>query len=87
MKVRYENLSDVLVVHVQPGTPIADVRQDGRGNLFGFDEEGELVVLEIVDASRRMDLMRSFEGLVDRFRSDGAPRRREDVDDEGGSKT
>lgn len=86
MKVRYENLSDVLIVHLQQGKPIAEVREDGLGSRFSFDKDGHLVAMELVDASRRPDLMRFFEGRLEQAFGDGVRRRRmEDVGDEGGS--
>lgn len=86
MNVRYESLSDVLVVRLRRGAAIAEIREDGRGSRFSFDEKGRLVALEIVDASRRRDLMRSFEGRLEVFLdAGGSSRKVEDVGDEGGS--
>lgn len=75
MRVRYENLSDTLIVKLRPGAVIVAVRTDVAGSQYHYDAEGELVGMEIVDASLNVDLIRSLERKVDEA-AEGCLRRR-----------
>lgn len=70
VQVHYEPVRDVLTVRLQQDAAITDVTEDLSGTTFGFDERGDLVVIEIADASRNIDQVRwleqALEGLVAR---------------------
>src|SRR5690625_4771509 len=84
--VRYESLSDTLIFHLRPGVPSAEIREDLGGSSYFYDANGELVAMEIVDASSQRELVRSLECRLERF-ADGLRRRRgsgKEFSDEGG---
>ncbi len=54
MKVTYDSRTDTLSVLLQEGRPIAESDEDKPGIILDYDEAGNLVSLEILDASRRV---------------------------------
>ena len=54
MKVTYDSRTDTLSVLLQEGQPIAESDEDKPGIILDYDEAGNLVSLEILNASRRV---------------------------------
>ncbi len=53
MKVIYDRETDTLTV-IFAETPVVESDEDKPGVILDYDEEGNLVSLEILDASRRV---------------------------------
>ncbi len=60
MKVIYDSETDTLNV-ILKDTPVAESDQDKPGVILDYDEHGDLVSLEILDASRRVTQPRGVE--------------------------
>jgi uncharacterized protein YuzE len=54
MKVTYDRETDTLSVILREGVQVAESDEDKPGVILDYDEEGSLVSLEILDASRRV---------------------------------
>ncbi|NCJ05355.1 DUF2283 domain-containing protein [Synechococcales cyanobacterium C] len=54
MKIIYDPEVDVLRILFQD-TPISESDEDGFGIIFDFDDQGNVVGLEVLDASQRID--------------------------------
>ncbi len=54
MKVSYDEKTDTLSVILQDNTPIAESDEDKPGVVLDYDAKGNLVSLEILDASNRV---------------------------------
>ena len=54
MKVSYDSKTDILSVVLKEGVPVSESDEDKPGVILDYDEEGHLVSLEILDASRRV---------------------------------
>lgn len=65
MKVNYEPTKDILTLTLRDNVPIIDVAEDAAGTVFGYDERGDLVVIEIFDATRNVDKLRDIERMLD----------------------
>ena len=63
MKVTYDPARDVLTVELKPG-PVAESDEDKPGVILDYDEEGNLIGFEVLDASRRVADARSMEFQV-----------------------
>jgi len=69
MKVVYDRETDTLIV-VFSDTPVAESDEDKPGVILDYDAAGNLVSLEILDASRRVGVPTQIEYQVV---SGGAP--------------
>ena len=54
MKVSYDRRSDILSVILRDDVAVAESDEDKPGVSLDYDTEGNLVSLEILDASRRV---------------------------------
>lgn len=54
MKIEYDKTTDTLTVILRDGALVADSDEDKPGIVFDYDAVGELISLEILDASRRI---------------------------------
>jgi uncharacterized protein YuzE len=61
MKVSYDETTDTLSVILKDNTPIAESDEDKPGIILDYDEVGNLVSLEILDASKRVTEARKVE--------------------------
>lgn len=58
MKVHYDAATDTLTV-VLRDAPVAESDEDKPGVILDYDEEGNLVSIEVLDASKKMQDPRS----------------------------
>jgi len=63
MKVTYDREVDVLSIEFSPGA-VAESDEDKPGVILDYDEAGNLVGLEILDASKRMPAPQTLEYSV-----------------------
>jgi len=61
MKVTYDQRTDTLSVVLKEGVKVAESDEDKPGVILDFDEAGDLVSLEILDASKRVTDARKIE--------------------------
>ena len=61
MKVTYDSRTDTLSVIFKDETPVAESDEDKPGVILDYDDEGNLVSLEILDASSRVSDTRKIE--------------------------
>lgn len=61
MKVTYDARTDTLSVILRDGVPVAESDEDKPGVILDYDKEGNLVSMEILDASRRVTETRKME--------------------------
>ncbi len=54
MKVRYDRKTDTLSLVLRDGAAVAESDEDKPGVILDYDKDGNLVSLEILDASRRV---------------------------------
>ena len=60
MKILYDPRTDTLTVEFKPG-PVAESAEDKPGVILDYDEQGDLVGVEILDASKRAPELRSVQ--------------------------
>ncbi len=63
MKIVYDQASDILAVILNE-TSIAESDEDKPGVILDYDDKGNLVSLEIMDASRRVNVPTKIEYQV-----------------------
>lgn len=63
MKVIYDTKADTLTI-IFNDMPVAESDEDKPGTILDYDEKGDLVSLEILDASRRVSLPGKIEYQV-----------------------
>jgi uncharacterized protein YuzE len=61
MKVRYDPKTDTLTVILRDEEPVAESDEDKPGIILDYDAEGNLISLEILDASKRVTEARKIE--------------------------
>lgn len=54
MKIEYDKATDTMTVILRDGAAVAGSDEDTPGIVFDYDAGGELISLEILDASRRV---------------------------------
>jgi uncharacterized protein YuzE len=63
MKVIYDQAADTLTI-ILAETPVTESDEDKPGIILDYDDKGNLVSLEILDASRRVNLPSKIEYQV-----------------------
>ncbi|GAB4240074.1 MAG: DUF2283 domain-containing protein [Acidobacteriota bacterium] len=61
MKVTYDQKTDTLTVILKSDATVAESDEDKPGVILDYDEAGNLVSLEILDASKRVSEARKIE--------------------------
>jgi len=61
MKVNYDSRTDILTVILKDNVTVTESDEDKPGVILDYDAKGELVSLEILDASRRVSEARKVE--------------------------
>lgn len=54
MKVSYDQKSDILNVILKDGASVSESDEDKPGVILDYDEGGNLISIEILDASKRV---------------------------------
>ena len=54
MKVRYDQRTDTLTMVLKEGVQVAESDEEKPGLILDFDGAGDLVSIEVLDASRRV---------------------------------
>ena len=60
MKTTYDPRTDTVTIRFKPG-PVAESDEDKPGVILDYDAEGNLIGVEILDASKRVDEARSMQ--------------------------
>ena len=61
MRVSYDPKTDTLTVILRSDTKVAESDEDKPGVILDYDESGNLVAIEILDASQRVTEARKIE--------------------------
>ncbi len=61
MKAIYDTTTDTLTIIFKDNVPVAESDEDKPGIILDYDNEDNLVSLEILDASKRVTDTRKFE--------------------------
>ena len=61
MKVSYDSRTDCLTVILKEDVPVAESDEDKPGVILDYDDQGDLLAIEILDASRRVTDTRRIE--------------------------
>jgi uncharacterized protein YuzE len=54
MRVRYDQDVDAVTIELKPGAIVEESDEMKPGVILDFDESGDLVAIEVLDASKRM---------------------------------
>jgi len=61
MKATYDPVTDTLTIILKENTPVAESDEEKPGVILDYDNQGDLVSLEILDASSRVTETRRME--------------------------
>jgi uncharacterized protein YuzE len=61
MKVTYDQKTDSLTVILNADSPVVESDEDKPGVILDYDKDGNLVSLEVLDASKRVQEARKIE--------------------------
>ena len=61
MKVSYDSKTDTLTVILRDSVAVAESDEDKPGVVLDYDDDGNLVSLEVLDASKRVSDARKVE--------------------------
>jgi uncharacterized protein YuzE len=61
MKATYDARTDTLSIILKPDAQVAESDEDKPGVILDYDEDGNLISLEILDASKRVGDTRRIE--------------------------
>jgi uncharacterized protein YuzE len=61
MKVSYDPVTDTLTVIFKEGSTVAESDEDKPGVILDYDNKGDLISLEILDASKRVTQTQKIE--------------------------
>ena len=61
MKATYDAVTDTLSIVLRPDVRVAESDEDKPGIILDYDEQGNLISLEILDASKRVTEARRME--------------------------
>lgn len=61
MKVTYDPRTDTLTLILKEGVQVAESDEDKPGVILDYDDQGNLISLEILDASKRVTEARKIE--------------------------
>lgn len=54
MKIRYDKETDILLIQIA-NKPIEESDQEKKGIIIDYDASGEVVAIEVLNASKKMD--------------------------------
>ncbi len=63
MRIRYDSKTDTLTI-IFSDAPVAESDEDKPGTILDYNASGDLVSIEILDASRRVELPTQIEYQV-----------------------
>lgn len=61
VKVSYDSRTDIVTVVLRDGVPVAESDEDKPGVILDYDDRGNLIAVEILDASKRVTDARRVE--------------------------
>jgi len=61
MKITYDPKTDTLTVILKDNVPVVESDEEKPGVILDYDDEGNLISLEILDASKRVTETRKIE--------------------------